>query len=379
MDTSARRTWPRLLLVIPAAALLVLGLVAGLLLMGLSLPMPSARLPELHSALMVFGFVGTLISLERAVALRKPWPYAAPVFLAAGTFLALSPAPVIIGQGAIAVGMAVHVLQYRAIWARQPMTAITIQGIGAVTGLVAAIVWCGGVPAPRLVPLLAIFLVLTIAGERLELARIAAPGIRAERVLFALALAAAVATMVSLTMPVVAIPVAGVVLLAVVAWLVRFDVARATVRMPGLPRYVAVCLLIGYGWLAFAGAGWVLGGARTEGVIYDATTHAIFLGFVITMIMAHAPVILPAVLGVRIPYHRALYVPVALLQLSLLLRVVVGDAWGVTAGLQAGGIGAAVAGLGFGATVVVLSLRARSSSGRAATASTEKGHGRVSA
>lgn len=118
MDTSARRrTWPRPLLVIPAAGLLVLGLVAGLLLMGVALPIVSARLPELHSALMVFGFVGTLISLERAVALRAAWAYAAPALLAAGTILALTPVPVIAGQAAIAVGMAVHALQYRAIWA----------------------------------------------------------------------------------------------------------------------------------------------------------------------------------------------------------------------------------------------------------------------
>jgi len=356
MDTSARRrTWPRLLLVIPAAGLLVLGLVAGLLLMGIALPIVSARLPELHSALMVFGFVGTLISLERAVALRAAWAYVAPALLAAGTILALTPAPVIAGQAAIAVGMAVHALQYRAIWARQPMTATAIQGLGAVTGLVAAVVWCAGVPAPRLVPLLGVFLILTITAERLELARIAAPGIRAERLLFALSLALSAVAILSLT---VAVPVAGILLLGVVAWLLRYDVARATVRMPGLPRYVAVCLLLGYGWLAVAGAGWLLGGARTEGVIYDATTHAIFLGFVITMIMAHAPVILPAVLGVRIPYHVALYVPVTLLQLSLLVRVVVGDAWGLTLGLQAGGIGAAVAILGFGVTVVVVSLRA---------------------
>lgn len=347
------------MLVLPAAALMVLGLVAGLILMGIGLPLLSARLPELHSALMVFGFVGTLISLERAVALRAAWAYSAPVLLALGTVLALTPVPVVAGQATIAVGMTAHALQYRAIWARQPMTATAIQGLGAVTGLIAAIVWCGGVPAPRLVPLLAVFLVLTIAGERLELARIASPGIRAERALFALSLALAAAAMLSLTIPTVAVPAAGVVLLALVAWLVRYDVARATVRMTGLPRYVAVCLLTGYVWLAVAGAGWLLGGPRTEGVVYDATTHAIFLGFVITMIMAHAPVILPAVLGVHIPYHPALYAPVALLQLALLVRVVVGDAWGITAGLQAGGIGAAVAMLGFGVTAVVVSLRGR--------------------
>ena len=113
---------------------------------------------------------------------------------------------------------------------------------------------------------------------------------------------------------------------------------------------------------------------------YDAVVHAVMLGFVMSMIMAHAPVILPAVLGVRIPYHVALYVPVALLQLSLLVRVVVGDAWGLTLGLRAGGIGAAVAILGFGVTVVVVLLRAGRAARAARTApARERSRGRVPA
>lgn len=360
MDTSSRAgvaSRARLLLVLPAAAALVLGLIAGLLLLGLPLPILSDRLADLHAPLLVFGFVGTLISLERAVALRAGWAYAAPALLAIGAIAAVTPVPLPAAQAATVAGLAVHVLQYRAIWRRQPMTATAVQALGAAAGLLAAVAWCGGVPPAPLVPLLAAFLVLTIAGERLELARIAAPGIRAERVLFALALALATACLLSLTAPVVAVPVAGFVLLGLVAWLVRYDVARRTVRMPGLPRYVAVCLLAGYAWLAVAGAGWLVGGARTEGAVYDATTHAIFLGFVITMIMAHAPVILPAVLHVGIPYHPALYAPVALLQAALLVRVVAGDAWGWVPALQAGGVGAAAALILFGATAVTLSLR----------------------
>ncbi|BFO21058.1 hypothetical protein SHKM778_74460 [Streptomyces sp. KM77-8] len=34
--------------------------------------------------------------------------------------------------------------------------------------------------------------------------------------------------------------------------------------------------------------------------------HAVFLGFVMSMIMAHAPVILPAVLRRPLPYHPGL-------------------------------------------------------------------------
>jgi hypothetical protein len=39
------------------------------------------------------------------------------------------------------------------------------------------------------------------------------------------------------------------------------------------------------------------------------------------MIFAHAPIILPAVTGLRVQFHPWLYVPLALLHLSVALRV----------------------------------------------------------
>lgn len=350
----------RLIVIAPAAIVLLLGINAGLLLLGLRAPIMTERLPDLHAPLLVFGFVGTLISLERAVALRVWWAYVSPVLLVGGAILSVSPLPIIVGQMLTVAGIALHLAQYRAIWRRQPATATAIQGLGATSALVAAIAWSGGVPTPVLVPLLAVFLVLTIGGERLELARVTAPGLAAERLLFAIALALAASAVLTLTYAVVMVPVAGVILTAMTAWLLRYDVARATVLQRGLPRYVAINLMAGYGWLIVAGSGWLLGGLRTEGPIYDATTHAIFLGFVMTMIMAHAPLILPAVLRVNIPYHPALYVPAVLLHLALLVRVVVGDAWGNVLALQIGGVGGAVSMAMFGLTVVVLSVRERS-------------------
>ena len=343
----------------PAAVLLLLGLNAGLLLMGVPMPVPSETLPDLHAPLLVFGFVGTLISLERAVALRAAWAYAAPILFAVGAVATLLPFAPLVGKVLITLGAAAHCAQYVAIWRRQPMIATAVQGTGAVIAVTAALAWCGGVTPAWLVPQLAAFLVLTIAGERLELARLAGPGRFAENTLLWLGVGLAASALLSLTMPAVAVPLAGITLLAIVAWLVRYDVARATIRQRGLPRYVAVCLFAGYGWLAVAGVGWLLGAAQTEGPLFDATTHAVFLGFVITMIMAHAPIILPAVLRVRIPYHPALYAPVALLQASLIVRVVAGDAWGSVPALQLSGIGAAVAIVLFGVTGVALSLRER--------------------
>lgn len=76
---------------------------------------------------------------------------------------------------------------------------------------------------------------------------------------------------------------------------------------------------------------------------YDAVLHAVFLGFVLSMIMAHAPVILPAVIRRPLPYRPVMYVPLALLHATLLLRVLVGDARGVDLAVQVGGVGNIVA------------------------------------
>lgn len=55
------------------------------------------------------------------------------------------------------------------------------------------------------------------------------------------------------------------------------------------------------------------------------------------MIMAHATTILPAVLGISLPYRRAFWIPAMLLHLSLIVRIFVGDAWGIAQGWQIGG------------------------------------------
>ena len=92
---------------------------------------------------------------------------------------------------------------------------------------------------------------------------------------------------------------------------------------------MAACLLSGYGWLVVAGLVWLVGGAATSGPAYDAVIHAVLLGFTLSMIMAHAPVILPAVLRRPLPYRPIMYLPVALLHASLVLRILFGDASGM--------------------------------------------------
>ena len=70
---------------------------------------------------------------------------------------------------------------------------------------------------------------------------------------------------------------------------------------------------------------------------YDLMLHTLFLGFVFSMIFAHAPIIFPAVIGKPMPYHRVFYAHSVLLHLSLLLRAGA-DLAASYSGYQAGGM-----------------------------------------
>ena len=111
----------------------------------------------------------------------------------------------------------------------------------------------------------------------------------------------------------------GAALLSLAIWLGLFDIARRTLFAPGLSRYMAVCLLTGYVWLAVGGVAWV---ATAMGwPARDVALHALGLGFIFSMIMGHAPVILPAVARVKLRFGWWFYVPLGALHLSLIARL----------------------------------------------------------
>ncbi len=349
---AAARALPvRVVLLVPGAVALVAGLDAGLMLLGAPAPVRLARLPEVHGVLMVLGFVGTLIALERAVALGRPAGYLAPALLGLGGLLLVSPAPLVVGRTALVAGTSALVVLYIPLWRRQRDEAVLVQALGAVLALGGAVLWLGGATVPSLLPWLVGFAVLTIGGERLELARLAM-GPRAGDTLVLLAAGLGAGVVAALLWPASGAPLLGLSLLALTGWLARHDVARRTVRASGLQRYAAGCMLAGYAWLAVAGAVWLLAGPVTDGPAYDAVVNAVFLGFVLSMVMAHAPVILPAVLRRPLPYHWALAVPAALLHGSLALRLWVGDALGSHGAWVAGGVLNVVAVLSFVAVAV---------------------------
>ncbi|KHL00827.1 hypothetical protein LK10_18835 [Sinomonas humi] len=344
------------------AAALLTGLDAALTLLRVPAPVAVTTVPDLpatHGELMTLGFVGTLIALERAVALRRAWGYAAPALLVLGSLAELAPWAAPAGRAAVLTGAVVFVVVYVPLWRRQRDPAVLVQALGAVAAACAAGLLAGGVPTDPVVPWLAAFMLLTIGGERLELARLRIRGNWPEPLLVAVSASLLVACAATLLWPAVGYPILGAAILALAVWLLRYDIARATLRSTGLPRFVAACLLTGYAWLVVASGVYLLVPGAPEGAAYDAALHAVFVGFVMSMIMAHAPVILPAVLRRPLPYSRAMWIPAALLHATLLVRLAVGDARGSSLGWQIGGVGNVVAVLAFLAVALVSGLRRR--------------------
>ena len=330
-----RRRAPLMALAVVA---LFAGLWGGLIRLGLALPSAVTSAAELHGPLMVLGFLGTLVSLERAVALARPWAYVAPLAAGVGALAGLAGTPDSFGPALLALAglvlLAAHFVLHRV----QPSAHNAVMGLGALAWSGAAIMWLTGADVSRFAPLLAGFLVLTIVGERLELTRAVHRSDRVRQLLIAAIAMFAAGLVVSIFAERAGVRIAGVGLAAQAAWLARYDVARRTVRIGGVTRFMASALLAGYVWLACAGVLWTGYAAISDGPAYDASLHAVFLGFVMSMVFAHAPVIVPAVLRVQLPFRRGFYGHLALLHLSLALRVIGGDLAGNTVLWQWGGI-----------------------------------------
>ncbi len=328
---------------------------------GLPLPASDASWASFHGPLMVSGFLGTLIGLERAVAMGRAWAYLGPLLSAAGGLVLASGASERAGQTLLAAASLSLVAVFGAFLRREKALHTAAMGTGAASWLAGNLLWLSGWPIAQVVFWWVGFLVLTIAGERIELARLRRPS-RRERPLF---LASAALFLSGLALGVAAPAwgerAAGLGLLALALWLLRFDVARRTVRQVGLPRFVAVALLSGYVWLLAAG---VLAAALPpweHKQAYGAALHAVFLGFAMAMVFGHAPIVFPAVLGVPIPFRRAFYVHLGLLEASVALRAA-GDLGGWLPVSQWGGLlGALAVALFFASTAASAALGVRSS------------------
>lgn len=304
-----------------ALAALTAGVWAGLVRMGWDLRPRSADLIAAHGPLMVSGFLGTVIGLERAVALGRRWGYLGPALTGLGVVTLIAGAPDPAAPALMTGGSLLLVAMSTAVYRRGAGldTGVLVAGAAAWAG--GNLIWLSERPIAEAVPFWAAFLVLTIVGERIDLSRLVrVPALGHWAIRLSLA-AYAGGTVLTLIAPDMATRLTGVAMVALALWLWRYDVARRTVRQHGVTRFIAVCILSGAVWLAVSGVLSIAYGDVRAGVRHDALLHSLFLGFVFALIYGHAPIILPAVTGLAMRFYPAFYVHLVLLHASVLVRV----------------------------------------------------------
>jgi len=308
---------------IPFLALAILALLfalwAGLLRIGWMLP-SFPNLSVAHGPLMVSGFLGVLIPLERAVAIRRIWMFAVPVIAGLG-WIALLIVP--FRGGALLTLASLGTLMILGVMVRREPHPHTITMFaGVLAWVVGNFLWMFGFPVFQVVYWWIAFLVLTIGGERLELSRMLRPRPGQLRLFSVIAAALSAGVILSVFDLGWGARLSGLALLALSLWFLRNDLATRTIRHTNpLTRYIAACLLAGFIWLGVGGMLFLYFGGPYAGPFYDAALHAIFVGFVISMIFGHAPIIFPAILGVPINYRPAFYAQLILLHVSLIIRI----------------------------------------------------------
>lgn len=318
---------------------------SGWLRLGWTLPV--SHLAGTHGNLMVNSFLATLIFLERAVTFRRRWVLLLPVVNGSSVlaFFAgqhhLASCLLIAGSAGFVVMCLYFLYTYREFYYLIFLAGATCLLAGNIQLLLRnqypeVIGWWWG------------FLLFTIVAERLELSKFLPLG-RTQRIALLLSLGI---FLTALFLPVgMAHPVLAVGLATTGAWLLRYDMARRSIRATGQHAYSGWLLLAGFAWLLITGALLIFQGSLV--FAYDALLHSFFIGFVFSMIFSHAPIILPGILRKPVKiYHPLLYTWFILLQASLLIRIIC-DAIGEGEGRKLAGLVNGIVILLFFATVAV--------------------------
>lgn len=300
---------------------LAFGIGSGLFRLGWHFPLPSANLVAFHGPLMVCGFLGTVISLERAVAIGQRWAYLGPLFAAFGGLAFIVDLNWLIGASLLAIASGILSIATVYIFIRQHALFTMILLLACLSWLLGNFLWLCGLDIAHVVPWWLSFLVLTIAGERLELSRFLPTSLSSKLVFMLIVTLFLIGAVVATLSKDLNMRILSVALLALSLWLLRQDVARHTIKQKGLTRFVAICLMSGYIWLMVGGIVGLISQPLIPSSSYDAFLHTILLGFVFSMIFGHAPIIFPAVAKVKIPYHPTFYLPLMVLHVSLMVRI----------------------------------------------------------
>ena len=306
------------------------------------------ELYALHSIIMVFGFLAVIIMTERVAGMRmipEAQKLKAPVMMAPFATLGLVAetvgymwqVPTLRFLGAVLLmgGCVAFIATLRFLKRNsEAKLSFDFMILSVVSLLLAAMVSAFTIPVDDMgfIMLLLSFPVLFILGERIELTRIISSpksnkGFR--RALMAAAgsiILFAVGSRESFSMLGNVTFLIGSVLLLVV-FLSILIVENHNLRLllksrRPLQHYISRHVRVAYAWAVigmFLAICYSLRGFEFD--LYDPFIHSLTLGFIGTMMLAHGPVILPGVLKRKFNEEKLTMLPLAVLTLSVVLRV----------------------------------------------------------
>jgi len=256
-----------------------------------------------HGVLMVGGFLGTLISLERAMVMKQKAWLLVPLLSGLSILLLLFLEWPNVGVSLLflaSLGLTA-IMYIQSI--KHPVVYQYIMTVGAVSWMLGnfMLLYSGFVPAA--VPWWMGFILFTIVGERLELSKfLPTPKLAKNVLVWLLGL-----FFIGMLLPFHGSGnwLMGVSVILISFWLLHFDMAKIAFKKANQFKYIGIGLRVGYVWLTINGI--VLFFLENHSYHYDLYLHTFFLGFTFSMIWAHAPIILPLVLSIKQnPYHPIL-------------------------------------------------------------------------
>jgi len=164
----------RLPLMLTGIITLLIAIYGGLQRMAWDLPVISTVIPLAHGQLMVGGFLGTVITLERAVVIKKFWSFLGPIFTGIGSLVIILDIHSTSGAVLITLGSLILIMMFIQFIRTHPALHTGVMTLAAAMWFVGNVFWLLGFSMANVLMWWMGFLVLTILGERLELSRKAA-------------------------------------------------------------------------------------------------------------------------------------------------------------------------------------------------------------
>ncbi|MGW8121544.1 hypothetical protein ACV07N_02715 [Roseivirga echinicomitans] len=294
---------------------LALGLLTGWLRMGWDIPMYG--MAGFHGVLMVGGFLGSLICFENAVAVKRPWAYLAPILSGLSVFA------FILNEASL--GYLLQIAASLMLVIIHVVLVNSTKGYDILLPLIGAMCWLAGNVLlyqtqfyPTVFPWWIAFILFTIVGESLKLSSFLKVPKKYKYLLYVLVLSILVGFMMpfhGIGQTVVAYGIIGVAI-----WLLSFDMARVLLKRTGHDLYTGVTLTLGYVWLLVSALFMIF--VDNGAFALDALLHSFFLGFTISVVFGHGPLVFPTLLGkTGHRFHKLLWLWLGIFQLSVITRI----------------------------------------------------------